>query len=245
MEYCKEKKSIYKFNLNMKISIIIPVYNEKDYILEILKRVNKQKKEFDLEIVVSDDSSDDGTVDILEQNKELYDKISFNKKNKGKGSAIINALGLVSGDYILIQDADLEYNPSDYGKMFYPAMKMNADVVYGTRFKGSEAKRILYFKNRLANFVLSLFVSILTNINFSDIETGYKLVKSELLKSINLKENSFAIEVEITMKLAKKKVKFYEDGIGYNGRTYEEGKKISIKGGFIALYKTILICMIF
>ena len=237
MEYCKVKKSIYKFNLNMKISIIIPVYNEKDYILEILKRVNQQKKEFDLEIIVSDDSSNDGTADILRQNKELYDKIIFNRKNKGKGSAIINALELVSGDYILIQDADLEYSPSDYGKMFYPAIKMNADAVYGTRFKGSEAKRILYFKNRLANFVLSLFVSILTNINFSDIETGYKLVKSELLKNIDLKENSFAIEVEITMKLAKKKIRFYEVGIGYNGRTYEEGKKISIKDGFIALYK--------
>tara|TARA_B110000037_G_scaffold220829_1_gene289869 strand:+ start:114 stop:803 length:690 start_codon:yes stop_codon:yes gene_type:complete len=221
----------------MKISVIIPVYNEKDYILKVLRKVNEQKTEFNLEIIVSDDSSDDGTVDILRQNKDLYDKIVFNKKNKGKGSAIINALNLVTGEFILIQDADLEYSPSDYGKMFYPAIKIDADVVYGTRFKGSEAKRILYFKNRLANFFLSLFASILTDINFSDIETGYKLIRAELLKNIDLKENSFAIEVEITMKLAKKKIKFYEVGIGYNGRTYEEGKKISIRDGFIALYK--------
>ena len=237
MEYCKVKKSIYKFSLNMKISIIIPVYNEKDYILEVLKSVNQQKNKFDLEIIVSDDSSNDGTKDLLKKNEELYDIILFNKKNKGKGSAIINALNLTSGDYILIQDADLEYNPSDYSKLFEPAINMDADVVYGTRFKGSEAKRILYFRNRLANFFLSFLVSLLTNINFSDIETGYKLIKSKLIKDINLKENSFAIEVEITMKLAKKNIKFYEVGIGYNGRTYEEGKKISLKDGFIALYK--------
>lgn len=221
----------------MKISIIIPVYNEKKFILEILRRVNQQKKEFNIEIIVSDDCSNDGTIEILKENKDLYDKILFNEKNCGKGSAIINSLEMVSGDFILIQDADLEYDPKDYKKIFHPAIKYEADVVYGTRFKGSEAKRILYFKNRLANFVLSLLVSVLTNINFSDIETGYKLVRSDLIKNMKLKENSFAIEVEITMKLAKQKLKFYEVGISYNGRTYEEGKKISIKDGFIALYK--------
>ena len=121
--------------------------------------------------------------------------------------------------------------------MIDPAINQDADVVYGTRFKGSEAKRILYFKNRLANFILSLLVSILTNINFSDIETGYKLIKTKLVKKINLKEKSFAIEVELTMKLAKMNLRFYEVGISYNGRTYEEGKKISIKDGFIALQK--------
>ena len=221
----------------MKISIIIPVFNEKNYILEVLKRVNLQKKNFNLEIIVSDDHSDDGTIEILELNKDLYDQIIIGEKNKGKGAAIIEGLNLVTGDYVLIQDADLEYNPKDYEKIFNPALNEKADVVYGTRFKGSEAKRILYFRNRLANFILSLLVSILTNINFSDIETGYKLIKTDLLKQINLKENSFAIEVEITMKLAKKKIRFYEVGISYNGRTYEEGKKISIKDGFIALQK--------
>ena len=221
----------------MKISVIIPVFNEKKYILEILKKVNIQKKKFNLEIIISDDCSNDGTREILDNNSYLYDKIVINEKNQGKGAAIIKALDLVTGDYILIQDADLEYDPSDYEKLIQPALNQDADVVYGTRFKGSEAKRILYFKNRFANFILSLLVSILTNINFSDIETGYKLLKTSLVNQINLKEKSFAIEVELTMKLAKMNLKFYEVGISYNGRTYEEGKKISIKDGFIALQK--------
>ena len=221
----------------MKISIIIPVFNEKNYILDVLRKVNEQKNKFDLEIIVSDDFSTDGTREILEVNKNLYDKVIFNKKNCGKGAAIINSLRHITGDYVLIQDADLEYNPDDYEKLINPVKYHSADVVYGTRFKGSEAKRILYFKNRLANFVLSLLVSFLTNINFSDVETGYKLVKTSVLNEINLKEKSFAIEVEITMKLAKKNLKFFEVGIGYNGRTYEEGKKISFKDGLIALYK--------
>ena len=140
----------------MKISVIIPVYNEKRYILEILKKVNLQKTEFDLEIIVSDDSSNDGTKEILKKNKSLYDKIVFSEKNNGKGSAIINALNQVNGDYILLQDADLEYDPNDYKKLITPVLNNNADVVYGTRFKGSEAKRILYFKNRAANFILNI-----------------------------------------------------------------------------------------
>ena len=221
----------------MKISIIIPVYNEEKFILEILKRVNKQKIKFDLEIIVSDDCSTDNSKNILLENKKLYDKIVFNLVNKGKGAAIISALKEVTGDYVLIQDADLEYDPNDYEKLINPILENQADVVYGTRFKGSEAKRILYFKNRAANFILSLLASILTNINFSDIETGYKLIKTNILKKISLKENSFAIEVEITMKLAKQKLKFFEVGISYNGRTYEDGKKISTKDGILALQK--------
>jgi glycosyltransferase involved in cell wall biosynthesis len=221
----------------MKISIIIPTYNEEKTLLEILKKVNEQKKIYDLEIIVSDDSSTDKTKDLLLENKHLYDQVVFNKKNLGKGSAIINSLNVVTGDYILIQDADLEYDPSDYKRLLDPVLKDNADVVYGSRFQGSDPKRILYFSHRVANFILTFLVNILTNINFSDVETGYKLIKTSLIKDLKIKEKTFTFEIEITMKLAKKKIKIYEVGINYFGRTYEEGKKIGIKDGFLALYK--------
>ena len=221
----------------MKYSIIIPVYNEERFILEVLKKVNQQKDKFDLEIIVVDDGSTDNTKKILKENRKLYDHLVENSFNQGKGKSIINSIDFISGDYILIQDADLEYDPEDYKKLIDPITKFDADVVYGSRFKGSEPKRIIYFSNRVANFVLSLVVSILTNINFSDIETGYKFIRTELFKSLKLRENSFAIEVEITMKLSKKMSKFFEVGISYNGRTYEEGKKIKFKDGVEALYK--------
>ena len=221
----------------MKYSIVIPVYNEEKFILQVLKNVNAQKENFDLEIIVIDDGSNDNTRQILKNNNSLYDHLIENDLNQGKGKSIINSLKYISGDYILIQDADLEYNPEDYIKLINPIIKYNADVVYGSRFKGSEPKRIIYFSNRVANFILSLCVSILTNINFSDIETGYKFIRTDLFKSLNLKEKTFAIEVEITMKLAKKMSRFFEVGISYNGRTYEEGKKIKLKDGVEALYK--------
>lgn len=221
----------------MKISIIIPVYNEENTIIEILKKVNKEKGKLNLEIIVSDDNSNDSTKQLLLENKNLYDKIYLNSKNSGKGSAIINALDLVTGEYILIQDADLEYDPRDYHKLIEPINNAGADVVYGSRFKGSEPKRILYFSHRLANFILTILANILTNINFSDIETGYKLVKTSLMKDLNLREKSFTFEIEVTMKLARKKIKFYEVGINYYGRTYEEGKKIKFSDGVMALLK--------
>ena len=188
----------------MKYSIVIPVYNEEKFILQVLKNINAQKESFDLEIIVIDDGSTDNTKQILKNHSSLYDYLIENSSNQGKGKSIINSLKYISGDYILIQDADLEYNPEDYKKLIDPIIQYKADVVYGSRFKGSEPKRIIYFSNRVANFVLSLCVSILTNINFSDIETGYKFIRTDLFKSLNLKEKTFAIEVEITMKLAKK-----------------------------------------
>ncbi len=220
----------------MKLSIIIPVFNEENYILNVLKKVNEQKKKFEIEIIVVDDGSTDGTKLILKENKQLYDKLVNCIKNKGKGNAISQGVKYVTGDYVLIQDADLEYNPEDYEKLLQPVLNYNAEVVYGSRFKGSEAKRILYFKNRIANFLLSLLASLITNINFSDVETGYKLIKTDLIKNLNLKEKSFGIEIELTIKLSKKNVKFYEVGISYNGRSYEQGKKIKLKDGFIAVY---------
>jgi len=220
----------------MKVSIIIPVYNEQNYILSVLKSVNQQRVNYELEIIVVDDNSTDNTKSILKANNTLYDTVIFKNSNEGKGAAVITALQSVTGEYVLIQDADLEYSPKDYEKLFQP-LENNADVVYGSRFIGSEAKRIIYFSHRLANFIITTLVNALTNINFSDVEVGYKLIKADLIKQINLKENSFAIEIELTMKLSKLNVKFYEVGISYNGRTYSEGKKISLKDAFIALYK--------
>ena len=215
----------------MKITIIIPVYNEERYILKILNQVNEQKKIQELEIVVVDDNSTDKTKSILNENSDLYDFIIFKDKNEGKGSAIISGINKASGDYILIQDADLEYSPKDYSKLFDP-IQYGADVVYGSRFTGSDSRRVLYYSHRIANQILTIISNFLTNINFTDIETGYKLIKTKTLKDLNLKEKSFAIEIELTMKLAKLDLKFYEVG-----RTYAEGKKITLKDGFVAVYK--------
>ena len=223
----------------MKISILIPVFNEKKTILKILEKVNIEKKNFDLQIVVSDDGSNDGTVEILKKNEHLFDIFVNKTSNDGKGSAIIEGLKKCSGQYTLIQDADLEYDPEDYPKLFKPIIKHEADVVYGSRFVGDEPRRILYFTHRVANFFITFLVNCLTNINFSDVETCYKLIKTDLLRKINLNEKSFAFEVEVTMKLAKEKVKFYEVGISYCGRTYAEGKKIQFKDAIIAVYKII------
>ncbi len=221
-----------------KISIIVPVFNEENFIIETLKKINIQKNKFNLEIIVIDDGSNDRTQKLLNENSNLFDIKIFKKFNEGKGSAVKLGIEKANGEYTLIQDADLEYSPEDYEKIFLP-IKNGADVVYGSRFKGSEAKRLIYFFHRIANFLITLLVNILTNINFSDVECGYKLVRTKLLKELNLKENSFAFEVELTMKLAKLPIKFYEVGINYDGRKYEEGKKIGMKDGFTAVYKIV------
>ena len=220
----------------MKISILIPVFNEKNTIISILKKVNIQKNNLNLEIVVSDDGSNDGTLEILKQNNDLYDKLVSNSINSGNGSAIIKGLEFCNGEYTLIQDADLEYDPNDYKKLLVPVNENKADAVYGSRFMGDEPRRILYFSHRVANFIITILVNTFTNINFTDVETCYKLIKTDILKSINLKEKSFGFEIETTMKLAKKKIKFFEVGVRYYGRTYEEGKKIGWKDGFRAIY---------
>jgi len=220
----------------VKISIIIPTYNEERYILQILQKVNDQRSKFDLEIVISDDASTDQTISLLNNNQNLYDKLINNKENQGKGSALRNGFANCSGDIIIIQDADLEYNPEEFSDLIEPFLKSDADVVYGSRFLGNKTKRILYFKNRVANFFLTLLVNICTNLNFTDVETGYKAFKKEILKEIQLKENSFAFEIEFTMKVAKLKKKIFEVGVSYNGRTIEEGKKIKLRDGILAVY---------
>ena len=221
----------------MKISVIIPCYNEENYILGVLKKVNEQKSKFDIQIIVSDDCSSDKTISILKENSHLYDKILISDVNKGKGHAIKQASPHLKGDITLIQDADLEYNPEEYEILFEPFLSDNADVVYGTRFGSGKKVRIFYYINRVANFIITNLANSLTNINFSDVETGYKAIKTNYLRKLNLKEDSFTIEIEMTMKLSKiKGIKIYEVGISYSGRTYEEGKKIKMSDGFKAIF---------
>lgn len=220
----------------MKFSIIIPVYNEERFIIEVLKRVNEQKKNFDIEIIVSDDGSTDGTNKLLEENKSLYDILINSETNLGKGHAIKKGLEKAQGDFTLIQDSDLEYNPNDYKNLFEPAINCKADVVYGSRFMGGSYVRLHFFWHFLANKILTIISNIFTNLNMSDMETGYKLIKTEALKNINIQEKSFGIEPEITIKLAKKKFIFFEVPISYEGRSYEEGKKIKLHDAFVAIY---------
>ena len=230
---------------SFKLSIIIPCYNEKKSIEEILRRVNQSLKNYKIskyEILIVDDFSNDGTIDIL-KNLENREKIQiyFHETNLGKGAAIHTALKYITGDITLIQDADLEYDPLDYDKLLVPFFEVNADVVYGSRFLGGgKYVRIHFFWHYLANKILTFICNLFVNLNLSDMETGYKAFKTSALKSIELIEKSFSFEPEVTIKLSKKKYKFFEVPITYNGRSYEEGKKIGLKDAFIAL-KTIIL----
>ena len=221
----------------MKLSIIIPCFNEDKTIEAIFNKVNEFNT-FKKEIIIVDDFSSDKTPiiikDLQEKNPEL--KFTRHNKNLGKGGAIRSGLKLCTGDLIIIQDADLEYDPTDYDNLIEPFLKSDADVVYGTRFRGGGYIRLHFFWHYVANFLLTLLTNIFTNLNMSDMETGYKIFKSETIKSINLKENSFGIEPEITMKLAKKNFIFYEVPISYRGRSYADGKKITMKDAFVAVY---------
>jgi glycosyltransferase involved in cell wall biosynthesis len=222
-------------NDNMKISIIIPCYNEAKTIFEIVEKVNEQtflKKE----IIVIDDFSTDGSREIL--NSSLQNKVTtiiFNEKNYGKGYSLKQGIKKATGDIILIQDADLEYDPSDYSKLIDPILKGYADVVYGSRFIGSDEKRVLLFWHSIGNKILTFISNMFSNINLTDMENCYKVFKSEVIKSIDLKENRFGFEPEVTAKIAKKDLRIYEVGVKYHGRKYSEGKKITWKDGISAL----------
>ena len=221
----------------MKLSIIIPCYNEEKTLKKIVSRVMKFNS-YDKEIIIVDDCSSDNSPEIIKDLLNNYDSIKSHRhiKNLGKGAAIKSGIEMSKGDIILIQDADLEYNPKEYDKLLRPFLEADADVVYGSRFLGGDYTRLHFFCHRIANFLLTVLCNIFTNLNMTDMETGYKLFKSSIIKSIDLKEKSFGVEPEITIKLSRKKCIFYEVPISYTGRSYEEGKKITLKDAFIAIY---------
>ena len=219
----------------MKISIIIPCFNEEKTISLVINKILTNYTG-EKEIIVIDDCSNDKTREILKSDLEnKIDKLIFNEKNYGKGFSIRKGINIAEGDVILIQDADLEYDPSDYDKLLKPIEKGVADVVYGSRFLGGEEKRVLYFWHTIGNKFLTTFSNMFSNLNLTDMEVGYKLFKSNVIKDIDLIENRFGFEPEITAKIAKKKIRIFEVGISYYGRKYEDGKKITWKDGVSAL----------
>lgn len=220
---------------SIKLSVLMPVYNEKDTILEIIDRV--KQIEIPKEIIIVDDCSSDGTRDILKQlESDPVLRIFYHEVNQGKGGAIHTAIRHIEGDIAIIQDADLEYDPNDYYKVLYPILIKKADVVYGSRFISGSYHRVLFFWHSLGNRFITFFSNLFTNLNFTDIETCYKAFRSDVITSILLEQKRFGFEVEITSKLAKLQYRLYEVGISYSGRTYNEGKKITWKDGFQALY---------
>ena len=218
------------------ITIIIPCYNEVKTIEIIVNKILKLNK-YKFEIIIVDDYSIDGSREILKN--KLSSKVSliiYNEKNYGKGYCIKKGVEQSNGNVILIQDADLEYDPNDYPKLINPIINNYADVVYGSRFVGGDEKRVLFFWHTVANKILTLLSNIFSNLNLTDMECGYKVFRSEVLKKITLKQNRFGFEPEITAKISKMNIRIFEVGVSYFGRTYSEGKKITYKDAFNALY---------
>ncbi len=226
----------------MKLSIVIPVFNEKNTIAEILKRIEAVDLDVEKEIIIVDDYSTDGTREILRDlNQKRSYKIIFQEKNCGKGTALKKGFLAATGDIVLIQDADLEYDPKDYQKLIEPILTNRADVVYGSRFLTSEPKRVLYIWHLVGNLFLTGLSDLLTGLTFSDMETCYKAFRKEVVDSFKhqLKSERFGIEPELTARVARGKWRIYEVGISYYGRTYTEGKKINWKDGLAAIWHII------
>lgn len=229
--------------MSKKLSIVIPAFNEGRTIHQILDRVKAVEliDNFTKEIIIVNDFSTDNTVEAvnkyISENPELKITLHNHEKNKGKGAALRTGIQEATGDYIIIQDADLEYDPEEYNVLLKPIVRGVADVVYGSRFMGGKPHRILFFWHTIGNNFLTFLSNMLTNLNLTDMETCYKLFDSKIIKSIELKENRFGFEPEVTAKIAKvDRIRIYEVGISYYGRTYEEGKKINWKDGFRAIY---------
>ena len=224
-----------KKNNKLLLSIIIPCFNEAQTILTVLEKL-KAEELAKTEIIIVDDGSYDQTKDLLNKNKKLYTKLIKHQHNLGKGAAVKSGIAQANGEFILIQDADLEYSPEDIPKLLAPVLTADADVVYGSRFKGTGPHRIIYFTHYLANHLITFLCNTVTNLNFTDIETGYKLIRRSLLETIILKETSFGIEPELTIKIGRLQPKTFEVGISYNGRSYQEGKKIGFPDFLRALW---------
>ena len=220
----------------MKISIVIPVFNEEKTIVDVIKEI--QNIQIDKEIIIVDDGSTDGTRDILKNLKMDGVKIFYHDKNLGKGAALKTGFLHAEGDIVIIQDADLEYDPVEYQKLIQPICEDKADVVYGSRFMGGP-RRVLYFWHSVANSILTIFSNMMTNLNLTDMETGYKVFRREVIQRITITANRFGVEPELTQKISRLNVRVYEVPISYHGRTYSEGKKIGWKDAVSAIFHII------
>ena len=225
----------------MNISVIIPCYNEEKFIENLLRKVSKSLKKFDHEIIIVNDFSSDKSKLIIESLEIENSKLFNHVENLGKGASLRTGIQNSSGEIVIIQDADLEYDPNEYGKLIQPIIDDLADVVYGSRFRSGDRSRVLFFWHSLGNQFLTFLSNMFTNLNLTDMETCYKVFRGDILRSIPIEENRFGFEPEITAKISKirPRLRIYEVGISYYGRTYEEGKKITWKDGFRALYSII------